>query len=120
MTEDHALAIKGVRAALLFHSASPWDDTKRLRWLELTGSTEATTRALCDFLRSILLPPTYIVAPGDTLSGIARRFTGNIQRWGELWGANDDVIGPNPHLIHPGTVLRIPPSWVPYDYEPQP
>jgi hypothetical protein len=45
--------VDGLEATLLFHSSSPWDDTKAARWSELTGSTDATTKALCDFLRSI-------------------------------------------------------------------
>lgn len=45
---------RALQATLLFHSASPWDAEKRMRWLELTGSSEATTRALCDAVRRAL------------------------------------------------------------------
>lgn len=62
-------------ATLLFHSGSPWDDEKRSRWQQLgvkllgepkfrdyhyargsmTPTTfEATTRVLCDMVRSAL------------------------------------------------------------------
>lgn len=45
---------KTLEAVLLFHSASPWDDSKRLRWLELTGTTDATTKTLCETVRKAL------------------------------------------------------------------
>lgn len=41
-------------ATLLFHCASPWGEAKDARWRELTGSDEATTKALCDFARATL------------------------------------------------------------------
>jgi hypothetical protein len=40
-------------AALLFHSASPWDAEKASRWRELTGAEECTAKALCDFGRQV-------------------------------------------------------------------
>lgn len=45
-----------VEATLLFHSFSPWDGEKATRWLELTGHDEATTKSLCDFLRTVIQP----------------------------------------------------------------
>ena len=44
----------GLLATLLFHSGGMWGESKRDRWLELTGRGEATTKALCDRLREIL------------------------------------------------------------------
>lgn len=43
-----------LRAALLFHSGGEWDDAKRQQWQELTGSTEATTKVLCNTVRAAL------------------------------------------------------------------
>lgn len=51
---------------------------------------------------------TYVVMPGDTLRGLAERFWGNADRWEELYALNREAIGDNPHLIHPGTELRLP------------
>jgi nucleoid-associated protein YgaU len=51
-------------------------------------------------------PKTYTVKPGDTLSGIARRF--NIANWRDLYNLNRSVVGPNPNRIFPGQVLTIP------------
>jgi hypothetical protein len=52
-------------------------------------------------------PMRYIVAPGDTLSGIAAALAvpGG---WQALYTANRQAIGPNPNLIRPGVVLMSP------------
>jgi nucleoid-associated protein YgaU len=51
-------------------------------------------------------PDRYVVAPGDTLWGIASRYTDSPWRWPELWGLNKDEIR-NPHLIYPGYVIML-------------
>ncbi len=43
-----------VKLVLLFHSGGIWDNDKRAEWLRITGSTEATTKVMCDHLRSAL------------------------------------------------------------------
>jgi len=43
-----------LKAVLLFHSASPWDQAKSTEWWNLTQSNEATTRVLCDTVRLAL------------------------------------------------------------------
>ena len=45
-----------------------------------------------------------VVEPGDTLSGIAEQFGVDL---GALIAANADTV-PDPDLIHPGQVLRLP------------
>jgi hypothetical protein len=52
-------------------------------------------------------PARYTVAAGDTLSAIAAALAvpGG---WAALYAANRRVIGPDPALIRPGTVLAIP------------
>ncbi len=45
-------------ALILFHSGDPWDETKRLRWLQLTGADEATTKTLCDLARAAIAKAT--------------------------------------------------------------
>jgi len=49
---------------------------------------------------------TYIVRPGDTLSGIASRMhvSGG---WQNLYSLNRHVIGGNPNMIHPGQKLTL-------------
>lgn len=50
-----AQAMRGaLEVVLLFHAADGWTEEKRVRWRELTGSSEATTRVLCDTVRRAL------------------------------------------------------------------
>jgi LysM repeat protein len=57
----------------------------------------------------------YVVQPGDTLAGIAAALAvpGG---WPALYAANKRVIGPNPNLIHSGTVLVLPGRMAPVRY----
>jgi LysM repeat protein len=50
---------------------------------------------------------TYVVQPGDTLSGIAARF-GIQGGWPPLYTSNLKAIGWNPNVLHPGTALVLP------------
>ncbi|MGI8775981.1 MAG: Gmad2 immunoglobulin-like domain-containing protein [Acidimicrobiales bacterium] len=61
-------------------------------------------RALLDGYRGFL---QYTVEPGDTLSGVARRFYGDGNLFRRLFEANRDQIH-DPNLIFAGQVLRIP------------
>jgi LysM repeat protein len=56
---------------------------------------------------------TYVVEPGDTLSGIAERFGVSL---GALEAANPQIT--NPDLIFPGQVIRIPTNVVTYVVQP--
>lgn len=58
---------------------------------------------------------THTVRPGDTLWDIAAAGLGPgaadaavADRWRLIHRRNADVLGPDPDLIHPGTVLRLP------------
>jgi LysM repeat protein len=59
--------------------------------------------------------PRYVVRPGDSLSSIAaaRAVRGG---WQALYAANRRVIGPDPDVIHPGTVLVLPAKVTPVSY----
>jgi hypothetical protein len=51
MTSAERLA----RAVLLFHRGGEWTADNKAEWEALTGSTEATTRTLCDVAREMLV-----------------------------------------------------------------
>jgi hypothetical protein len=42
------------QAALAFHTIAPWNRDAQLLWMRLTGSSEATTKVVCDVLRKAL------------------------------------------------------------------
>lgn len=50
----------------------------------------------------------YTVQPGDNLWDIAQDKLGDGSRWGEIFKANEAVIGDNPRLIFSGQQLEIP------------
>lgn len=45
---------KALEAVLAFYYSGPWDTEQRLKWFNLTGQDEATTRTLCDTARIAL------------------------------------------------------------------
>lgn len=62
-------------------------------------------------------PARVTVRPGDSLWSITADLLAPTDRdaavaagWRRLHRANREVVGPDPHLIHPGTRLRVPPS----------
>jgi len=50
----------------------------------------------------------YEVEGGDSLSKIAKVAYGDSRQWHKIYNANYNVIGKNPNLIRPGTILTIP------------
>ncbi len=58
-------------------------------------------------LPSRTTPARYTIQAGDSLSGIAAAL-GVRGGWPALYAANRKVIGPDPGVIHPGTVLVLP------------
>jgi len=52
-------------------------------------------------------PDRYVVQPGDTLSGIARRFLGSAGRWIEIYKLNRHILS-DPNYLRPGMELRLP------------
>ena len=42
------------QAVLLFHRGGPWMPADREAWEKLIGAHECTTKALCDFARSVI------------------------------------------------------------------
>jgi nucleoid-associated protein YgaU len=50
----------------------------------------------------------YTVVSGDSLSKIAKREYGDMQKWKQIYEANRDIIK-DPNLIYPGQKLKLPP-----------
>jgi hypothetical protein len=44
--------VDALKLPLLFHAGGPWDAKRRAEWLRITGSLEATSKVMCDHLRS--------------------------------------------------------------------
>lgn len=49
----------------------------------------------------------YVVEPGDTLSLIAQRILGDVNKWPYIYNLNKSVIGDNPNFIFPGQKLKL-------------
>ena len=52
----------------------------------------------------------YLTSPGDNLSKLAgsMEMMGDPTKWRDLYDANKDLIGEDPSLIYPYTVLKVP------------
>lgn len=51
---------------------------------------------------------THLVASGDTLASIARKYYGNTKHWERIYSENRSVIGSDPAALKIGQKLRIP------------
>jgi LysM repeat protein len=87
--------------------------------IRITSSTEVV---LTSTLSVAATPVTatshttkYVVQAGDTLSGIAARFAVR-GGWPTLYAANRRAIGPDPNVVHAGTVLVLPGQRAPIRY----
>jgi LysM repeat protein len=85
-----------------------------------TSSTEVTLASTLSFTAASVPPAgpaaQYVVQPGDTLSGIAARF-GVRGGWPALYAANRPIIGSDPDVVRPGTVLALPGQSAPARYK---
>jgi LysM repeat protein len=80
-----------------------------------TRTAGSTTEVILTSALSVAASPVtaashttkYVVRSGDTLSGVAARFAVR-GGWPALYAANRRAIGPDPDIIHAGTVLLVP------------
>ena len=81
-----------------------------------TQVTLASTLSVAAAPKTVARPASrYAVRPGDTLSGIAARFAVR-GGWPALYAANRPLIGSDPNVIRPGTVLVLPGRMAPVRY----
>jgi nucleoid-associated protein YgaU len=69
---------------------------------------KAKARAAMVTLGDPTVGSLHIVAPGDSLSKIARQRYSDMMIWPLIYDANRATVGPNPNLIRPGQRLMIP------------
>src|SRR5712672_4795221 len=85
-----------------------------------TQVTLASTLSVAAAPKTVARPGSrYAVRPGDTLAGIAARFAVR-GGWPALYAANRPRIGPDPGLLHAGTVLALPGVTAPARYAVRP
>jgi len=81
-----------------------------------TQVTLASTLSVVAAPKTVATPVSrYAVRSGDTLSGIAARFAVR-GGWPALYAANRPLIGSDPDVIRPGTVLVLPGRMAPARY----
>jgi LysM repeat protein len=87
--------------------------------IRMASSTTEVTQHVTAAFPTAAKPATaaarYIVQPGDTLSGIAAALDVR-GGWQALYETNRPVIGADPDVIHPGTVLVLPGRTTPARY----
>ena len=80
-----------------------------------TEVTQHVTAAFPTAAKPAAATARYVVRPGDTLSGIAAALDVR-GGWQALYETNRAVIGADPDVIHPGTVLVLPGRTTPARY----
>jgi LysM repeat protein len=80
-----------------------------------TEVTQHVTAAFPTAAKPAAAAARYVVRPGDTLSGIAAALDVR-GGWQALYETNRPVIGADPDVIHPGTVLVLPGRATPARY----
>ncbi len=87
-----------------------------IRSADGTEITLTSTLSAAEAPATTASPSTrYVVQYGDTLSGIAAALDVR-GGWPALYAANRPLIGPNPNIIQPGTVLVLPGQRPPLRY----
>jgi LysM repeat protein len=83
----------------------------------IASSTQVTStlHVVSTSVRATSPTSTYVVQQGDTLSGIAAQLDVR-GGWPALYAANRPLIGPDPDIIRPGTVLVLPSQEGPVRY----
>jgi len=95
---------------LLIRADAPNQDIKNELWNQIKAVDAAYADLTADIGIDASLPvpeETYVVAAGDSLSKIAKKFYGNANAYMKIFEANKDQLS-DPDKIKPGQKLRIP------------
>jgi nucleoid-associated protein YgaU len=87
-------------------AAAPWHQAERGSGIP-GRRTSARTASPTDPGNRGPLPRTHRIADGDTLSGLASKYLGRGDRFGEIYEANRDVLR-SPDVLPLGALLKIP------------
>jgi polar amino acid transport system substrate-binding protein len=97
--EDDPKLLSDVNASLKSLGESGLLAQLEQRWLGETARTGSYETAAGKVV---------VVAKGDSLSSIAGRELGAVDKWKGLYEANKDVVGPDPDVVYAGMRLRVP------------
>lgn len=89
-------------------AAAPWHQPERGNGIP-GRRTSARSGSTADAGNRGPLPRTHRIVDGDTLSGLATRYLGRADRFGEIYEANRDVLR-SPDVLPLGATLKIPPA----------
>ena len=87
-------------------AAAPWHQPERSGGIP-SRRTSARSGSAADAGNRGPLPRTHRIVDGDTLSGLATKYLGRADRFGEIYEANRDVLR-SPDVLPLGAMLKIP------------
>ncbi len=109
MLREAKTAAERVNAQNLLRSAS--EEAQKMETAASAVSTAVAGAAttVAQELKAEAAPvKKHVVKKGESLSLIAKQYTGDVKKWKELYEKNKEVVGNNPDLIQPGMELIIP------------
>ena len=108
-TAKHAVPAAGVLAAAIpvaLAVAAPAASAGQSAVLDAQGVQVWQQSPARPLVTSVPDGLSYVVAAGDTLSGVAGKVCGDPGDWPGIWHANQAEV-PDPDLIYPGQTLRF-------------
>ena len=94
-----------LRAVLLFHGGGDWSEERRTEWRKLVGCEEATTRALCDFVRLSLGQTIRAISDGE--GGYKCLLCEVTPEKGAFWSTMRSMIEEHQQAEHPGELEAL-------------
>lgn len=101
-----SVLLAGAAVSTVTTATVAWaEDSEAARAPAEASAEPAATEAASPAAATEDSKPTYVVKPGDTLSGLAARCLGDGSRWREIHHKNPQVK--DPHWIYPGDELLL-------------